>query len=358
MNYKIITCVNNSLNMIWQIHAYLENLLEIGWIDNTEVLIYVNEPPLPQWKIVQECYPTAKFHFYYGDSFTRNIIPLYLPIIRPFLLKEHFKRWKELSTYTIVYTDADILWVEAPDLEEYSKNNECFVSSTVVPSDYMSYKYLLGKEEAVDEKKKEEYSKIDVLQHLADICLINKQDIIDNYDNCGGVQYILNGVDEQFWLKVMTDCLSIRIEMQNLNQNYMRGSSPDEREINGFQSWCADLWAVFYNLIYRRFKISSPNSLNFAWAPDSLERLKSAPIFHNAGITSDATLRTDTRDENGKRIEINAPAFFKGKYISSTPFTDISSLRSIVNNPISKNYCTAYYTNHLIRLQEKYNLNY
>src|SRR6478609_6686666 len=171
---KVLTVVNDNLGQIWQVHAYLENLKEIGWIDDTEVLVYLERNTRhPEWDILAELYPTAGFYFYSGDNFTKNIIPIYLPIIRPYTLKQHFKQNVELEKETIVYTDADILWTKKLNINDYSRNS--YVSSTVFPSDYLSYKYLLSKRSNVDENKLELYDKIDILQKMAHIVGISKQ---------------------------------------------------------------------------------------------------------------------------------------------------------------------------------------
>lgn len=359
-DFKVITVVTNNLLMLWQVHAYLENLKEIGWIDNTQVLIYTEGSLIPEWSILKELYPTCQFLSYLGTNFIHNIIPVYLPIIRPFVLRQHFKQNIELENQTIVYTDTDILWVKKPDLANYQDG--CYVSSTVHPSDYMSHEYLLGKEKQVAEDKLEKYKKIDILKKLADIVSITPNDIIRSYDYCGGVQYTLNQIDWTFWDKVMVDCLSIRVELANLNRRYMIGNTPEEKENNGFQSWCADLWAVLYNLIYRRFKISTPKELDFAWATDKIERLQEVGVLHNAGVTSDGIIRTTKLAGNGINQEIDAPAFYKGKYanLSISPFHDsqLDYLTNITNNSISKEFCTGAYAQHLLNIKNKYKINY
>lgn len=348
--------VSNEVAMIWNVNAYLENLREIGWDYKTEVLVYHEDAPKPEWEILKGIYRDTKFFFYKGDQFTKNVIPVYLPIIRPYCLKEHFAKFPELENETIVYTDADILWLKRPDIRQYTEG--CYVSSTVFPSDYQSHDYLLSKRKDVDPTKLQQFDKIDVLDRLAKIVGITKDDIIDNHDNCGGVQYILNKVNAEFWYKVMIDCLSIRVELQNINQQFMKGSNPSEREINGYQSWCADLWSVFYNLLYFKHKVEAPDTLSFSWASDNIARLSTTAIFHNAGITSDEVIRTNVRGEDGNWIMVDAPVFYKGKYLHSTPFKDIDSLKRILENPVSKEFCSSFYTQHLIKLQEKYNLNY
>lgn len=353
---RIITVVSNELGMCWQVNAYLENLKELGKEEYTEVLIYYDTRPIPQWDILKTLYPKAKFFFYKGDRFTNNVIGIYLPILRPYCLKKHFEAFPELQKETIVYTDTDILWMKFPHIENYS--NGCYVSSTVFPNDYQSHNYLLSKRKDVDESKLASYDKINVVQKLAETVGITEQDVIDNYENCGGVQYILNNIDSQFWEKVMIDCLSIRVELQNINQCYMKGVNPVERETNGFQSWCADLWSVLYNLLYFKHPVTAIEELAFSWATDDVAKLEQKPVFHNAGVTSDETIRTNVKDENGKWIMVDAPVFFKGKYLLSTPFQDIPSLQRIINNPISNNYCSTHYTKHLLNLQNKYSLNY
>lgn len=52
------------------------------------------------------------------------------------------------------------------------------------------------------------------------------------------------------------------------------------------------------------------------------------------------------------------PHFYKGAYhTGQNPLLD-EHLETVINNEQSKKYCTWYYTNKLLELKNKYNINY
>ena len=126
--------------------------------------------------------------------------------------------------------------------------------------------------------------------------------------------------------------------LQQVNKIYFKN------ENDGIQSWCADLWAVQFNLWYRNLETKVVKELDFAWATESIEKLNSCTIFHNAGVT-------------GKYMN-DIPYFYKGAYhTGQNPLLD-EHLETVINNEQSKKHCTWYYTNKLLELKNKYNINY
>jgi hypothetical protein len=113
-------------------------------------------------------------------------------------------------------------------------------------------------------------------------------------------------------------------------------------ENSGFQSWCADMWAVLWNIWLREQETKVVPELAFAWATDPISKLDTHTIFHNAGIVG---------------TEMNGyPCFYKGKYHQgSDPMRDLH-LDAILNNEQSKKFCTWHYTEKLNQLKNKYNL--
>ena len=117
-----------------------------------------------------------------------------------------------------------------------------------------------------------------------------------------------------------------------------------QNEDRGFQSWCADMWAVLWNLWLRDQETKVIPELDFAWATDVISKLESCSIYHNAGVVSDMM---------GK-----VPSFYKGKYHKGgDPFKD-PHLEKVYNDPESKKHCTHYYVTKMLELKQKYNLNY
>jgi len=115
-------------------------------------------------------------------------------------------------------------------------------------------------------------------------------------------------------------------------------------ENKGFQSWCADMWGVLYNLWARGVETKVVPEMDFAWASDPIEKIDKVGIFHNAGVVSD--------EFNGH------PAFYKGKYHTGiNPFKD-PHMQKVLNDENTKKWCTWWYTDKLWKLYEKYKLDY
>jgi hypothetical protein len=115
---------------------------------------------------------------------------------------------------------------------------------------------------------------------------------------------------------VEEDCLKIRkFLMRDVNLKYFRS------ENEGFQSWCADMWAVNFNLWKRGIETKVTEALDFSWATDHIDSFHRKPIYHNAGATS-----------GSKNI------FYKGAWISKSP---IGQKLSVSQNFASAEYVKA-----------------
>jgi len=135
----------------------------------------------------------------------------------------------------------------------------------------------------------------------------------------------------------MNDCLIIRKYLQHVNSIFFAS------EEKGFQSWCADMWAVLWNLWLRDQETKNIPEMDFSWASDPIEKVHKLGMFHNAGIIS--------RD-------MGYPAFYKGIYhTGKDPFQD-THLDIVYNDEQSKKHGTHYYVTKMFELKSKYNLNY
>lgn len=332
----LITCQPDDQYFIWQNHLYIESCLEQGFTeDQIHILLY--KPTYRQyntnWEKLKEFYPKLNI-FVYEDKGVQQFLGIYIPILRPHILWQHFEAFPGLENKTIIYTDCDILWTDGLDIKKFFDDEKCYVSDA---SSYMNYSYFLSKEKQVIPEKLEEYKSEDVIQHLCNIVGIKKQTLIDNNNNTGGVQYILKNVSSDFWKKVEKDTLAIRTYLLNMNKVFYKS------ENEGWQSWCADLWAVQYNLWFRDQKTKVVDELAFAWAPDPIKKLETHSILHNAGITG---------------TEMGHPVFYKGKYHLGQDPTKDPHLDVVLTNEKSQNYCTWYYAKKLDELRNKYKLNY
>lgn len=334
---KFICAQPDDTYFTWQVHLWLESLREIGHSDKAIVLIFVpsNRVQNQKWKQVIDLYPEAEFAFYKDENNLNQYISMYIPILRPYVLWKHFKLNPQLQESAIFYCDCDILFTKNFDVNSMIDDDVCYLSDT---NSYISAEYFDSKVKDVLLEKLEDYKTKDVLGEVCSLIGISREIAVANNANSGGAQYLLKNINADFWNKVMDDSILIKTYLGKINREYF------ENESKGFQSWCADMWAVLWNLWLRDQKVLTPKELNFSWATDSITSLDKRMIFHNAGLTSD---RQD-----------NYPCFYKGKYHQGADPTKDSYLQTILNDEESKKHCTWYYANKLQELSEKYKLNY
>lgn len=332
----IITCQPDDQYFIWQNHLYIESCIQAGFDEeNIHILLYkpTGRVGNNNWDKLKEIYPKLNI-FIYEDRGVQKYLGIYIPILRPHILWQHFEKFPELEKRTIIYTDCDILWTKNPNLEKYYENDVSYVSDA---SSYLNNSYFESKLKDVFPDKLKEYKEKDVVKELAMIVGIDKQQILDNDRNTGGVQYILKNMNSEFWKKVEKDVLAIRTYLLLINKEFFKNENV------GIQSWCADLWAVQYNL-WKIGKTETIKELDFAWSTDPISRLETHVILHNAGVTG--------------TMMNNVPMFYKGKYHQGIDPTKDSHIEVILNNEKSKLTCNWVYTKKVKELGEKYKLNY
>ena len=333
----LITCQPTDSYFIWQNHLYIESCLEQGFKEEQiHILLYNPKGRVynTNWDKLKECYPKLNI-FVYEDDGVQQYLGIYIPILRPHILKQHFEAFPELQDRTIIYTDSDILWLKSLNINHLLEDDINYVSDA---NSYLNHSYFQSKYKDVLPDKLEQAKERDFLNEVCTIVGINKQIVIDNNSNTGGVQYILKNVDAVFWKKVEEDVLKIRVHLQQVNREFFKD------ENTGIQSWCADLWAVQFNLWFFNKESKVARELDFAWSTDPISKIDSYPILHNAGIVS----------ETGNGY----PAFYKGKYHQGSNPTLDPQLQVILNNEQSQKYCTWYYTKKLLELKNKFNIKY
>ncbi len=333
----LITCQPTDSYFIWQNHLYIESCLDQGFKEEQiHILLYNPKGRVynTNWDKLKECYPKLNI-FVYEDDGVQQYLGIYIPILRPHILKKHFEAFPELQDRTIIYTDSDILWLKSLNINHLLEDDINYVSDA---NSYLNHSYFESKYKDVLPDKLEQAKDRDFLNEVCTIVGIDKQVVIDNNSNTGGVQYILKNVDAAFWKKVEEDVLKIRVHLQQVNKEFFKD------ENTGIQSWCADLWAVQFNLWFFNKESKVARELDFAWSTDPISKIDTYPILHNAGIVS----------ETGNGY----PAFYKGKYHQGSNPTIDPQLQVILNDEQSQKYCTWYYTKKLLELKNKFNIKY
>jgi len=334
----IITCQPDDDFFIWQNHLYIESCLESGFDESSIHILLYNPPNRPinlKWDKLLGFYPKLNI-FRYSDDILGGVskfLGLYIPLLRPHILKQHFKRYPELSKEVILYTDSDILWTKNLDIHKLFEDDICYLSDA---HGYMNNDYFNSKYNHILEDKKDQLRDRDFAKEICELSGITKDIFIANNRNIGGVQYVLKNIDFEFWEKVEKDCLYIRTHLLNVNKQFFKNENA------GIQSWCSDLWAVIFNLWYRNYETKIIREMDFAWSSDPISKLDKVGILHNAGVVS--------------RKQGDIPVFFKGDYhLGRDPFKD-PHLEFVYENEESKKLCNWFYVSKLIDLKNKYNL--
>jgi len=262
-----LSVVPDSFYFVWQIELQLYNFKKFGiGREDIHILIAADEKyGLSIWftEFVEQNRNDASFYIYSRpvDQFK------YQPSIRPHLLKQHFDRLPWLQKEVIFYHDSDIIFRELPDFDSLSRGDEWYVADC---RSYMDSGYIKGKGSGI----------FDEMCSLLDIdpALVEKNDI-----HTGGAQYILKGVSAGFWESMEKDCERLYPFLQSQEMAAATGSK-------GIQSWCTDMWVLFWTGLKMGKTIRISQELNFCWAGDPIGKYATVKIFHNsgAGVLGDA----------------------------------------------------------------------
>jgi hypothetical protein len=297
-----MNCQPHDPYFVWQIEVQITNFRKFGISDKLQVVVWYpdvsvqkekkqKEEPFQKalWEELERKYPEVSF-FYYEDSILD--IGLYIPVLRPRTLAKHFDKYPELSKENVFYHDSDIIFNYLPDFPLLCEDAINWQSNT---SGYLDYDYL---------ERKEKEGNIPDNEAIKKLCSIGNisVDTLKSYrDKTGGAQCLLKQVDGDFWRDVERQVMEIRnsfaySQPNSINKRYF--SSEDK----GFQSWCADMWALNFALWSRGKQTDVTPVLDFSWATDSYETFLKKPIYHNAGATN------------------NTPdLFYKGAWINTSP---------------------------------------
>lgn len=291
---------------IWQLEIQLRNLNKLGiQKDNIQVLVAYNKElglnPIFQ-KFIDSNSNLATY-FIYEDQRKQ---PKYTSSIRPNILKQHFSMYPELETKTLMYHDSDILLSRIPEIDSVKENETCYVSDT---RNYLDVNYIrnVSSEELLDEMLK--------------VVSLDKDKLLKENQHTGGAQYILKGIDADFWDKVENDSERLFMAMKEYNIKLWQDSYAETKAYRskkrGIQAWCADMWAVLWNLWLQDKKVEIHPEMAFSWPYNPIEDWDRLAIQHYSG-----------------NIEDKTKYFKKSEYLNYQPWYD-DSLELIPNTNCS-----------------------
>jgi len=320
---------------IWQTHAWLESLKELGLSDKAISCVFTPNwrDKNPKWYDLEKLYPESEFFYYKDTDNISNLLPLYIPILRPYILMKYWEVNPQMKEKAVFYCDNDVLFTKTFNVNHLKDDDISYLSNT---NSYINASYFDSKQKDVLDEKMEEYKKRDILEETTNLVGIDRKTAEKFNLHSGGAQYLLKNIDKDFWDKVLTGILKIRIHLQEVNKEFFKSENA------GFQSWCADMWSVLWNLWKAGQETKIVAEMDFSWSSDAIFRIKSTGIFHNAGIVGE--------------IQGDIPVFYKGKYHGGlNPFKD-PNLELLYENDKTKTLANWYYISKLIELKNKYNL--
>lgn len=290
---------------IWQLEIQLRNFISFGIIkDQIHIVIGYNTTVglKENFKnFIENNTDFAQF-FIYPDT---RINPSYTSSIRPHLLEKHWEVFPGLQSEIIFYHDSDILLTRKWNLEDILLDKINYVSDT---KSYLDSKYILS------------HSNQNIFEQMCDIVGINSESVVKNDIDSGGAQYILKNISIAFWEKVYRDSESIFELLTNFNSEEMQKAVLyNDYKPSTIEAWCADMWAILWNLWHHHQEVKIHSELDFSWPTESIEQWSNKAIQHYAG------LHTDKKN-----------FFYKRDYIHYPPWYD-DNLDSIPD--ISCSYC-------------------
>lgn len=287
-----LSCQPIDKYFLWQVEVQIVNFRKFGVSKFMHILVWYPERrsgELDAWRALQDKYPETRF-FFYPDSGVN--LALYVSQLRPHTIKKHFEKFPVLKKDVIFYHDSDIIFNYLPDFEQLIYDDINWQSDC---SSYLDYSYL-------DRKEKEGNIPDNIaIEAMAEIGNVSLETIKNYTGKTGGAQCILKGIDADFWQDVERQCIDIRNKFwYNIKGSINSTYFPNENK--GFQSWCADMWALNMALWSRGKETNITPLLDFSWGTNDYETFLKKPIYHNAGVTQD---RKDL--------------FYKGEWIDKSP---------------------------------------
>jgi len=270
----------------WQVDTMLLSFEKCGITLSDVHIVSVKFPEIdPHFKRVENKWIQSGVLFsYYEDTrATKN----YISSIRPHILEKHWMAFPNLQKEAIFYHDSDIALTRPIDnLNNMLNNNIVYLSNTI---DYIGAKYIESKGHGIFEK-------------MCEIVGIDKDLVRSREMDSGGAQYILKpGITSEFWKNVYNDSEQLFYQITLKNRS-IKTQTPEYHEL---QIWCADMWAVLWNLWKAGYETKVPKELNFTWANMQYTMWDINSIYHNAGVV---------KEQSGM-------PFYKANYINKDPIT-------------------------------------
>jgi hypothetical protein len=253
---KILVATFDHNYYLWQVLVQINNFIKYGYDEDTIYVVSSSNPSSVLLSLMNHPKIKSKF-FIYKDERQNSRYPSSL---RPHILEKFYNEHPEYVDETILYMDPDVVFTKKLDFSEMSNDESWQLSDT---RSYIDTKYIKSKSEQL-------------FKEMCDIAKVNPDDITAIDDDAGGAQYLMKGINAEYWKKVYDDSENLYKHMKDTESVY----HPE----HPIQSWTSDMWAVLWNAIYFGHKVKINKDLEFSWATDNISRWNETYIFHNAGV--------------------------------------------------------------------------
>jgi hypothetical protein len=286
---------------IWQLQVQLNNFKKFGCEDKCIVIFGYNPAFGISPNAVEFAKKTKAKVLYFPD--TRDLSTrLYVPSIRPHLLKKLYKRNPEMIlNKNFLYLDCDIVFADYPDFSRM--NEEKFVHLCNTES-LFSFEKLMRSNKELFEK-------------MCKVVGITPYVVNKYFETAGGIAYafkFFHYFDHDFWDKVERDSVGLyKIMLVSNNEDSL------------MQIMSANKWALLWNLWLIGYDTKISTELSTSWASDPIENWGKHNLHNNAGVKS----------------EDRGFLFYKGDFDEKTPFEDDFTY-------VSSEYCSSKYVEEIL----------
>lgn len=303
-----VTTQPDSDYYIWQLQVQLNNFKKFG-VEDKCVVIFGFNPQIgvnPNARAFEDS-TTAKVLYYPDrrDLSTR----LYLPSIRPHLLKQLYRNNPEIiENLNFIYLDSDVIFADYPNFSKLNEEKFIHISDT---SNQFVTDFIKTHDRSLFEK-------------MCKIVGISPYVVEKNKSNSGGLVYLFkhfNYMDYAFWEKVEKDCAQL--------YKMMLVSIKDDSEI---QNLTANKLAFLWNLWLIGYDTKVSTELSVSWATNPIEDWYKHKLYNNASVDD----------------EFTAFLFKKTDFVENSPFeADLSY--------VSDKYCSYKYVDELLSTKKALN---
>jgi hypothetical protein len=253
---KILVVLPDNSYFLWQMLVQINNLKKLGLEEDAIFLIGKRGCEMsPTLARILNSGMKSRFHVL-NDT---RVSPQYSSSMRPHILSKFFERYPEMKKEVFFYIDPDVIFTKKLKISDLEKDGIWYLSDT---RSYIDSKYIKSKGG-------------ELFTEMCEIVGIDPKVVESRDDDAGGAQYVIKGVDADFWKKVEMDSENLFSHMISTSYKY----NPE----HPIQAWTADMWALLWNAWLAGHETRITRRLNFSWATDPIKRWGETAIFHDAG---------------------------------------------------------------------------